>query len=97
VMAAATPTSDGMTVVLAEMYFAPDLIAIPANTDVRILLENRGALLHNFQVRNTDISIDVEPGDSAEAVLNLPPGRYRVICNVPGHRLAGMVGSIVVE
>ncbi|MDQ3411752.1 MAG: PQQ-dependent sugar dehydrogenase [Chloroflexota bacterium] len=97
VTAAATPTSGGMTVVMAEMYFEPDLIAIPADTDVRILLENRGALPHNFQVRSTDISIDVEPGATAEAVLNLPPGRYRVICNVPGHRVAGMVGSIVVE
>ncbi|MDQ3693085.1 MAG: hypothetical protein M3464_05610 [Chloroflexota bacterium] len=41
--------------------------------------------------------VDVESGEAGEAVLNLSPGRYRVICNVPGHREAGMTEFIEVK
>ena len=96
----ATGTS-GQEVVLGlyDMYFEPNHIVIPANTDVRFVLENHGESPHNFSVKTAtaDIDVDVEPGGTAETVVNLPPGTYKFICNVPGHKQLGMNGSLVVK
>jgi uncharacterized cupredoxin-like copper-binding protein len=80
-----------------EMLFDPGRIPIRPDTDVLILLENRGETQHNFTVVDTDISVDVEPGATAELVINLPAGKYRVICDVPGHKQAGMTAQLVVR
>jgi plastocyanin len=78
-----------------DMYFEPERIRIPANTDVRLIFENRGAAPHNFEIKERDISVDVVPGETGETVINLPPGTYKFICNVPGHKQVGMNGVLV--
>lgn len=40
---------------------------------------------------------DVEAGETGKTVLNLKPGQYAMICNVPGHYKAGMYGRITVK
>src|SRR5215204_5620234 len=102
---AATPVANGadaaatgdLSVTMNEMFFEPARIEISGDTDVPILLENRGVTLHNFTIEGTDVSVDVEPGATAELVINLPAGKYRVICNVPGHKEAGMTGRLNVK
>ena len=57
---AATPTALGvgtdamatgtLNVGMNEMFFDPDQIEIPADTDVPVMLENPGVMLHNFTV-----------------------------------------------
>jgi glucose/arabinose dehydrogenase/uncharacterized cupredoxin-like copper-binding protein len=86
-----------LTVSMNEMFFQPDRIEIAADTDVPVLLANQGVTLHNFTVNDTDISVDVEPGATAELVLNLPAGKYRVLCDEPGHKQAGMTAQLVVK
>lgn len=91
-------TADGAEEILIgmyDMYFEPERIRIPANTDVRLVFENRGAAPHNFEIKEGDISVDVAPGETGEAVINLPPGSYKFICNVPGHKQVGMNGVLV--
>jgi len=88
---------DEIVIGMYDIYFEPDRIHIPANTDVRFIFENRGAAPHNFELKEGDISVDVAPGESAETVINLPPGTYKFICNVPGHKQVGMNGAIVVD
>jgi glucose/arabinose dehydrogenase/plastocyanin len=95
-----TPVSaaaEAIVIGMYDIYFEPDRIRMPANTDVRFVFENRGAAPHNFEIKERDISIDVAPGETAEAVINLPPGTYKFICNVPGHKQVGMNGALVVE
>jgi glucose/arabinose dehydrogenase/plastocyanin len=94
---AASATNGELTVTMNDMFFDPDRIQIPADTDVRITLENNGDTLHNFTVTDTDISVDVEPGDTGEAVINLPAGKYKVFCNVPGHKEAGMTAQLIIK
>jgi len=88
---------DEIVIGMYDIYFEPDRIHIPANTDVRFIFENRGAAPHNFELKEGDISVDVAPGESAETVINLPPGTYKFICNVPGHKQVGMNGALVVQ
>jgi uncharacterized cupredoxin-like copper-binding protein len=40
---------------------------------------------------------DVEPGESKSDEFDLPPGKYVMFCNLPGHYERGMYGTITVE
>ncbi|MCC7021876.1 MAG: cupredoxin domain-containing protein, partial [Thermomicrobiales bacterium] len=95
-----TAAAGGMPEVVIEMYdiyFSPTKVKIPADTDVKLIFRNEGEALHNFQLKfkNSDIDVDVEPGATGEAVVNLPKGSYKFLCNVPGHKQAGMTGVLV--
>jgi uncharacterized cupredoxin-like copper-binding protein len=80
-----------------DIYFEPAEVTIPANTDVPFTLPNDGAAAHNFSIDALGISIDQAPGSTEETVINAPPGTYEYYCNVPGHKAAGMVGTLIVE
>ena len=40
---------------------------------------------------------EMAPGKTGAVTLDLPPGRYAMFCNVPGHYAAGMYGRLKVE
>jgi uncharacterized cupredoxin-like copper-binding protein/mono/diheme cytochrome c family protein len=97
---AAGETPDAATaqnVTSFDIYFEPKEITIPANTDVPFTLPNDGAAAHNFSIDELGISIDLAPGSTEETVINAPAGTYEYYCNVPGHKEAGMVGTLIVE
>jgi Cu-Zn family superoxide dismutase len=95
--AATEPLDSGIVVDMADIYFDPDRITIPADTEVRISLVNSGETVHNFTIEEQNVSVDLEPGDTTEEVLNLPRSSYEFICDIPGHKQAGMVGVIEVQ
>jgi uncharacterized cupredoxin-like copper-binding protein/mono/diheme cytochrome c family protein len=80
-----------------DIYFEPKEVAIPANTDVTFDLPNDGVTAHNFSIDALNVSVDMPPGETKQVVINAPPGTYEYYCNVPGHKEAGMVGSLVAE
>jgi len=83
-------------VVSFDIYFEPAEFSIPADTDVTVLLPNDGVTLHNFSIDELGISVDIDPGATQETVINAPAGEYEYYCNVPGHKQAGMVGTLTV-
>jgi uncharacterized cupredoxin-like copper-binding protein len=84
-------------VVSYDIYFEPAELTIPANTDVTVTLPNNGAAPHNFSIDELGISVDLAPGATGETVINAAPGTYEYYCNVPGHKEAGMVGTLIVS
>ncbi len=94
---AASSGGETFTVVSHDIYFDPADLTIPADTDVTISLPNEGAAPHNFAIDELDISVDLAPGETESVVINAPAGVYEIYCNVPGHREAGMVGTLTVE
>ncbi len=48
-------------------------------------------------VKNEGEITDVAPGQTKSNQFNLTPGKYVMICNVPGHYAQGMYGSITVK
>ncbi len=40
---------------------------------------------------------ETQPGATGKLTVTLPAGRYVMLCNVPGHYQAGMVGNLVVR
>jgi plastocyanin len=100
----ATPAADGeaaaaesVEVVSVDIAFEPAALTIPADTDVTFVLPNNGAAPHNFSIDELGISVDQAPGATEEVVINAPAGEYEYYCNVPGHKEAGMVGTLTVE
>jgi uncharacterized cupredoxin-like copper-binding protein len=37
------------------------------------------------------------PGASGWVTVTLPPGRYELVCNLPGHYAAGMYTQLTVD
>jgi len=79
-----------------DIFFEPTELSIPANTDVTVKLPNEGVTLHNFSIDELSISVDIAPGATEEVVINAPAGEYEYYCNVPGHKEAGMHGTLTV-
>lgn len=62
---------------------------------VRIV--NEGEAAHNLALSVAGITTPVlASGEEYELVLNLPAGNYAMVCEVPGHRIAGMTGVLQV-
>jgi plastocyanin len=94
----ASPGSESKVDVTSyDIYFDPKEVTIPANTDVKFILPNKGVTLHNFSIDELGIDVDIKPGATEEIVINAPAGTYEYYCNVPGHKEAGMVGTLIVE
>jgi uncharacterized cupredoxin-like copper-binding protein len=108
---AATPTPGTPTPQLCviidenDIYFKPNLVTIPADTAVRIVLSNHGAATHNFSItdhknsglKNLNVSVNTEPGKTSETTINAPEGTYYFFCDQPGHEQAGMFGYLEVK
>jgi plastocyanin len=68
---------------------------------VSIDFSNSSPLSHNVTVESSSGSVvGATPsfqGGSKTLSLNLKPGTYKFFCSVPGHRQAGMEGTLVVK
>lgn len=94
---AASAVTEPVEVASFDIYFEPKEVSIPANTDVTFVLPNEGVTPHNFSIDELGVDVDIAPGETQEAAVNAPAGTYEYYCNVPGHKPAGMVGTLTVE
>jgi uncharacterized cupredoxin-like copper-binding protein len=80
---------------MVDINFQPKEITIPANTPVEVKLDNKGAIPHNFNIDQLNVhSGDYQPGQTGSVTINAPPGDYQYYCSIPGHKEAGMVGTL---
>jgi plastocyanin len=93
------------TVVMSDYEFRPRDVQVDRGTTLTVL--NEGGIAHNLKVergpnprRETDELAGTPSflkGDSEQLRIDLPPGRYVMVCSVPGHRELGMTGSLTVR
>jgi uncharacterized cupredoxin-like copper-binding protein len=93
---AGAASAEPVTVASYDIYFEPKEFSLPADTDVTVLLPNEGVTLHDFTIDELGIAVSIEPGQTQEVVINAPAGTYEYYCSVPGHKAAGMVGTLTV-
>jgi plastocyanin/quercetin dioxygenase-like cupin family protein len=80
-----------------DVAFEETEIEAPADTDFTITVTNNGVAVHGFVIEGTDYQTDyLESGESETITVNLPAGEYTFYCPVPGHREAGMEGTLIV-
>lgn len=69
---------------------------------VKIAFTNHSPLSHNLTIQKgtSGAILGATPrfqGGTKVLSLKLAPGTYTFFCNVPGHRMAGMVGTLTVK
>jgi len=60
-------------------------------------IKNTGNLEHNFVITGAGRSPNVLAKDATKLELELKAGSYTVVCDLPGHKEAGMTGRLEVQ
>jgi uncharacterized cupredoxin-like copper-binding protein len=99
---APAPASGGATVALeieaVDIAYDTKQLAGPAGVDFTITVTNNGAAQHDFVIEDTDFATAFLNGGESETItVNLPAGEYIYFCSVPGHRPAGMEGTLTIS
>jgi plastocyanin len=85
-------------IVSTEFKYAPARVRVAAGRAVTLVLDNRaGETEHGLFVPALGFRLQVKAGEIARknAVFE-KPGEYEFICDLPGHREAGMTGTLIV-
>lgn len=93
----ADPSPQTFTFVSAEFDFTEAPKRVPPGEYV-IRLVNDGLVTHDVTIEELGDRTVVEAsgGETDEGAVTLKPGTYTYYCSVPGHRLAGMEGTLEV-
>ena len=103
------PRRGGLKIGLGEWALTPEASTIRPGR-VNFVLHNRGTMNHGFEVELEGDSSGhgsgdlfkaetelIEPGESTNLVVELPPGVYKIECLVDGHDDMGMEGLLEVR
>lgn len=95
----AAPAAGGPEVAVkaSTFKFDPKAITVKAGQPTTIALKSTD-IEHDITVDALDIHIHTGPGKTTKgSVAPDKPGSYQFYCSVPGHKSAGMVGTLVVQ
>lgn len=99
------PAADGATIAVeadpgGSLAFVETDLSTEAGSDT-VELTNDSETPHNVVIADDSDSViaetDTISGDTATATADLEPGTYTFFCDVPGHREAGMEGTLTVK
>jgi uncharacterized cupredoxin-like copper-binding protein len=82
-----------------QLKFTTNSLTAKAGT-VTMTMANMSPLEHNLTIAQGSTVLGATPtfvGGTRTLTLNLKPGRYVFYCSVPGHRQAGMEGTLTVK
>ena len=83
-----------------QLKFEPSTMSGTAGT-VSIDFTNSSSVEHNFTLANSSgAQVGATPtfqGGSKTLTVSLKPGTYKFYCTVPGHRAAGMEGTLTLQ
>lgn len=83
-----------------QLAFVQKSLTAPAGADV-FILTNDSSVPHNLEIEGNGVeagpSATVSGGEKAELKVTLKPGTYDFYCAIPGHREAGMEGTLTVQ
>ncbi|MBS1885708.1 MAG: cupredoxin domain-containing protein [Actinobacteria bacterium] len=101
-----TPTSEGGATSLhiaanagGALEYNKDELEAPAGK-VTITMSNPSNLSHSVAIEGPGVNTAgevVAHGGTSSVSANLKPGTYHYFCTVPGHREAGMEGTLTVK
>jgi len=82
----------------AGLAYAVTEVTAPAG-EITLRSVNDQGTPHNIALDDPETTLGevVSDGGVSEITVSLEPGTYEYYCSVPGHREAGMVGTITVE
>jgi plastocyanin len=80
-----------------DFGYEPSTLELTAGEPVNLTMVVTGGG-HNLRIEGVGFQLPiVDAPDGAVGTLQIDePGEYRLLCTVPGHEAAGMVGTVVV-
>jgi uncharacterized cupredoxin-like copper-binding protein len=87
---------DAIVFTAIDIDFVEDTQQAPAGEAVFTLV-NEGAIFHDLTIDELGIHIEANPGETVTETVQLEAGTYDYYCSVPGHRAAGMEGTLEVQ
>jgi plastocyanin len=87
--------ADAYVWVPADIEYLDAPTEIPAGA-ATIGIDNQGNILHDVTFEGADVFVEANGGEQAWDEFTLQPGTYTYFCSVPGHRAAGMEGTVEV-
>lgn len=85
-----------ITVTATEFKFEPENLEFPAGVPVTITLNNSGVVEHDFSIEELGIEMLAQPGETVTETFTFEAGEYHILCTIPGHHEAGMMGILTV-
>jgi plastocyanin len=81
-----------------QLAWTPKTLQAKAG-EVTIELDNPSPVPHNVEIEGNGVDevSDTVSQDTTTVSAELKPGEYEYYCNVPGHKEAGMDGTLTVE
>jgi cytochrome c oxidase subunit 2 len=96
----ASPVADGaieIAVTADNFAFDPDDLTVATGDDIAIVLTSVD-IPHDFTIDELDAHVAADRGETTTGGFRASrPGRYTFYCAEPGHRQAGMEGTLIVE
>lgn len=92
---ASGPEPGDIELITDRSVFSDSAIVVPAGT-VGVYLENRDYFWHTFTITELGVDLRVPVGASGRITFEATPGSYEFVCAIPGHDIAGMVGTLTV-
>ena len=112
----APPAPDPVSITFVgtdDFQWDPGAVTVESGQEVTVILDNQGALEHNWILARDGIDVAtasdadalfganagyVQGGETGEVTFFAPgPGDYLFVCTVAGHAAGGMVGEFTVE
>jgi plastocyanin len=92
--------ADGVVSVIGTdaLAFEPSQLTVPAG-EVTIELTSEPSAPHTFTIEELGDRevVRASGGETATGTVTLDAGTYTFYCSIPGHRQAGMEGTLTVE
>jgi plastocyanin len=63
---------------------------------ISVAVANHDLFWHTFTIDSLHVNVDVPIGANRRVTFNAPSGTYEFYCRVPGHKAAGMKGTLIV-
>ncbi len=82
----------------SDLAFDPTQLSATAG-EIEVVMDNVGSAEHDFAIAEAgdEVVVQAAPGESATGTIELEAGTYTFYCAVPGHREAGMEGTLTVQ
>ena len=86
-------------IVASEFAFDPAELTLQPGEVITLRLRNDGEDVHSLTIRDLDVSIQVQPGETAEQTFTVAAegADFKFFCSIPGHIEKGMEGQISLE
>ena len=93
-VAFAAAKADTIKVDARNFAFSPKNITVKARKKITIALHSKDSV-HDFTIQGGETVVEASGGKTKTGTFKLAkPGKYIFYCSIPGHRAAGMQGTI---